>query len=102
MMSNINFGKIAILFILFLFCVTHLGETRLHLFFLELGLLYYLTNLFFEENLNDEFSAFPLYIQQSYKKTNYNWKSYNDNEKETYNKLTEKLKIRKKHSIEKK
>lgn len=88
-----------IIFALGIYTIAILGECKFLSFLLLSVLLYYLFQLFFEETYNDEFfkknNAF--YSFNNTNRFNHNW-TY-ENEKETYNKITDKLKTRKKNTI---
>lgn len=88
-----------IIFALSIYTIAILGECKFLSFLLLSTLLYYLFQLFFEETYSDEFF--------NKNKSFYSFNNTNrfinnctyDNEKETYNKITDKLKTRKKNTI---
>lgn len=100
-MSYNELLKILVLFVLFIFGITHLGEMQIHIFFFEVLLFYYIANLFYDENINDEFYSSTAYFSPKTSYNKYVWKSYEEYEKEDYNKLCDKIQIRKKNTIKK-
>lgn len=99
-MSYNELLKILVLFVLFIFAITHLGEMQIHIFFFEVLLFYYLANLFYEENINDEFCSYSTYYSPK-KYTRITWKGFDEYQKEDYNKLCDKISVRKKDTIKK-